>query len=88
MCARKEKCPDAEFSALYLSVQTPRDVHVDSNNLTGVPNYVCPIVVPPRGGNLWIELRDGDVVRGKINEMIEQCGNHDLAVLNHLLKAR
>ena len=46
---------------------------VDSNNLTGVPNYVYP-VVPPRGGNLWIELRDGDVVRGKISEMIGQCG--------------
>ena len=27
--AMKEKCPDAEFSALYLSVNTPRDVHVD-----------------------------------------------------------
>ena len=72
--AMKEKCPDAEFSALYLSVNTPRDVHVDSNNLTGVPNYVYPIVVPSRGGSLWIELRDGDVVRGKISEMIDQCG--------------
>ena len=43
--AMKEKCPDAEFSALYLSVNTPRDVHVDSNNL----DRGTELRVPDRG---------------------------------------
>ena len=64
-----------EFSAVYASVNTSREIHVDSNNLTGVPNHLYPLVLPGRGGDLWIELSDGDVVRGKIKEMVNQKGN-------------
>ncbi|CAE7316154.1 RE1, partial [Symbiodinium microadriaticum] len=72
--AVKEKSPEAEFSALYMSVNTSREVHADSNNLTGLPNYLYPIAVPRRGGDLWIELSDGDVVKGKIVEMVDAKG--------------
>ena len=72
--ATREKCPEAEFSAVYISVNTSRQIHVDANNLVGMPNYLYPIVMPKHGGNLWIELRDGDVVRGKIIDMLDQKG--------------
>ena len=69
--ALKEKCPEAEFSAIYVSVNTAREIHTDVNNLVGVPNYLYPIAVPHKGGELWIELSDGDVVKGKIKEMVD-----------------
>ncbi|CAE7233632.1 GIP, partial [Symbiodinium sp. CCMP2456] len=70
--ALRQRCLEAEFTALYLSVNTTREIHVDCNNLTGMQNYVYPIAMPPRGGDLWMELRDGDVVQGKIIEMMDQ----------------
>ena len=72
--AIKEKCQGAEFSAVYISVNTTKEIHVDANNLIGMPNYLYPIVMPKQGGNLWIELRDGDVVKGKIVDMVDQKG--------------
>ena len=72
--AIRERCPEAEFSAIYISVNASRELHIDANNLTGMPNYVYPLVVPKVGGHLWIELRDGDVVKGKITEMIDRQG--------------
>ena len=84
----KEKCPDAEFSALYLSVNTPRDVHMDSNNLSGIPNYIYPLAVPHRGGDLWIELSDGDVVRGKIKEMMDPSGKSHFGCVQPLTEGK
>ena len=72
--AIKEKCQGAEFSAVYISVNTTKEIHVDANNLIGMANYLYPIVMPKQGGNLWIELRDGDVVKGKIVDMVDQKG--------------
>ena len=69
-----ELCPDAEFTSLYVSVNSPRNLHMDSNNLTGKNNYLYPVVMPRRGGDLWVEIRDGDVVKGKISEMVDQRG--------------
>ena len=69
-----ELCPDAEFTSLYVSVNSPRSLHMDSNNLTGKNNYLYPVVMPRRGGDLWVEIRDGDVVKGKISEMVDQRG--------------
>eukprot|EP00439_Symbiodinium_sp_Y106_P017800 s6038_g2.t1 len=86
--AMKEKCPDAEFSALYLSVNTPRDVHMDSNNLSGIPNYIYPLAVPHRGGDLWIELSDGDVVRRKIKEMVDSSGKSHFGCVQPLTEGK
>eukprot|EP00439_Symbiodinium_sp_Y106_P050419 s505_g6.t1 len=55
--------PDAEFTSLYVSVNSQKDLHIDSNNMLGKSNYLYPVVMPRRGGDLWIELRDGDVVK-------------------------
>ncbi|CAE7609261.1 GIP [Symbiodinium sp. CCMP2456] len=68
------KCPDAEFTSLYVSVNAQKDLHTDSNNLSGKSNYLYPIVMPRRGGDLWIEISDGDIVRGKVTEMLDSRG--------------
>ena len=86
--AFKEKCPDAEFSAVYVSVNTSKDLHADSNNLTGMPNYVYPLVLPRSGGNLWIELLNGDVVRGKITEMLDVKGHPHYGCTHPLTTSR
>ncbi|CAE7208296.1 GIP [Symbiodinium sp. CCMP2456] len=81
----KGRCSEAEFTAVYISVNTTRDIHVDSNNLMGMQNYVYPLAMPSRGGNLWVELGDGDVVRGKISEMMDQQGNSRFGCVQKLV---
>ena len=68
------KCPDAEFTSLYVSVNSQKDLHIDSNNMMGKNNYLYPVAMPRRGGDLWVELSDGDVVRGKITAMEDGRG--------------
>ena len=68
------KCPDAEFTSLYVSVNSQRDLHIDSNNMMGKNNYLYPVAMPRRGGDLWVEISDGDVVRGKVTEMMDGRG--------------
>ena len=82
--ALREKAPESEFTAVYVSVNNSREVHVDSNNLAGSSNYILPIVLPRRGGDLWVELADGDVVRGKVSEMIDQKGQPRYGCLKQL----
>ena len=72
--AIREKAPEAEFTAVYVSVNSSRDVHVDSNNLMGTFNYVLPVILPRRGGDLWVELADGDIVKGKVTERVDGKG--------------
>ncbi|CAE7228639.1 RE1, partial [Symbiodinium sp. CCMP2456] len=79
------RCPEAEFSAVYVSVNTTREIHIDSNNLTGMSNYVYPLAMPSKGGGLWIELADGDVVRGKIVEMQDKKGHGHFGCVQPLL---
>ena len=68
------KSPDAEFTSLYVSVNSQKDLHIDSNNMMGKNNYLYPVAMPRRGGDLWVELSDGDVVRGKITAMEDGRG--------------
>ena len=69
-----ERVPEVEFSAIYVSVNANKEVHADYNNLNGTFNHLLPIVLPKRGGDLWMELSDGDVVRGKVSEMVDHKG--------------
>ena len=65
----KEKIPDAEYAAVFVSANNEREVHIDRNNAMGMVNHVLPLSMPRRGGELWMELRDGDVVSGKVIEL-------------------
>ena len=70
----RERVPDAEYAALFLSVNNEREVHVDRNNAVGTVNHLLPLSMPRRGGELWMELRDGDVVSGKVLELTSKEG--------------
>ncbi|CAE7207787.1 unnamed protein product [Symbiodinium sp. CCMP2592] len=69
-----DRAPDAEFAAIFVSMNNEREVHVDRNNALGAMNHLLPISVPRRGGELWMELRDGDVVSGKVIELVSGEG--------------
>ncbi|OLP78092.1 Retrovirus-related Pol polyprotein from transposon TNT 1-94 [Symbiodinium microadriaticum] len=69
-----DKAPDAEFASIYVSVNNEREMHIDRNNAMGTLNYLLPIVMPRRGGEIWQELRNGDVVHGKVLEIKAQDG--------------
>ncbi|OLP97902.1 Retrovirus-related Pol polyprotein from transposon TNT 1-94 [Symbiodinium microadriaticum] len=70
----RDRASDAEFASIYLSVNSEREVHIDRNNAMGTLNYVLPIVMPRRGGEIWQELRNGDTVSGRISELTSPDG--------------
>ena len=65
-----ELCPEAAFTSVLVSCNTSKAMHRDSNNDVHTMNYVIPISVPERGGELWVELKEGDIVQGKIEQRI------------------
>ncbi|CAE7732746.1 RE2, partial [Symbiodinium sp. CCMP2456] len=68
----RNKIPEAEFASVFVSVKNEREVHIDRNNAMGTFNYLLPLKVPKRGGEIWQELRHGDVVSGNIVELTSQ----------------
>ena len=60
--------PTATFTAILVSYNTQKPLHKDFNNDPRTYNYVTPTQVPPRGGELWVELRPGDYVKGTIEQ--------------------
>ncbi|CAE7906865.1 unnamed protein product [Symbiodinium sp. KB8] len=60
-----ELCPEAAFTSVLVSCNTSKAMHRDSNNDVHTMNYVIPISVPERGGELWVELKEGDIVQGE-----------------------
>ena len=63
-----ELCPEAAFTSVLVSCNTSKAMHRDSNNDVHTKNYVIPISVPEHGGELWVELKEGDIVQGKIEQ--------------------
>ena len=70
----QEADPDAEFAAVYLAVDGEKEIHADSHNEAGSRNYIYPLRLPRRGGDLWMELVNGDVVTNKIVELKDKKG--------------
>ena len=66
--------PEATFTSLLVSYNAPKGLHRDNNNDAHTKNYVIPVVCPTRGGELWIELKAGDVVKGRIEQ--REVGKH------------
>ena len=58
--------PEAAFTSVMVSHNTTRSMHKDSNNDRFTQNYVIPVHCPDRGGELWVEIKPGDVVNGEI----------------------
>ncbi|CAE7229842.1 RE1, partial [Symbiodinium sp. CCMP2456] len=81
-------CVQISLRGSQISVNAQKDLHIDSNNLSGKSNYLYPIVMPRRGGDLWIEISDGDVVRGKVTEMLDSRGVPHYGCVNPLEQGR
>ena len=69
-----EVCPEATFTSLLVSCNTPKAMHRDVNNDYNTMNHVLPLVVPESGGGLWIELKEGHVVCGQIEQRSATTG--------------
>ncbi|CAE7806114.1 rrp5 [Symbiodinium sp. CCMP2592] len=72
--------PTAEYTSLWLSNSTVQPVHADHHNLQGSTNVVLPLKLPPNGGDLWIELKPGDLVSGPVEERVDGKGTVELEV--------
>ncbi|OLP87747.1 Retrovirus-related Pol polyprotein from transposon TNT 1-94 [Symbiodinium microadriaticum] len=63
--------PEATFTSMLVSVNSLKPLHKDNNNDPRTHNYVIPIMVPSRGGEVWVELRQGDCVHGVIEQRLQ-----------------
>ena len=68
--------PEAVFTSVLVTCDAQKGMHRDTNNDFRTKNYVVPVVVPSRGGELWIELKPGDIVKGNIEQ--REAGNQRL----------
>ena len=71
-----EIAPEAVFTSVLVTCDAQKGMHRDTNNDFRTKNYVVPVTVPRRGGELWIELKPGDVVKGNIEQ--REVGNQRL----------
>ncbi|CAE7812024.1 unnamed protein product [Symbiodinium sp. CCMP2592] len=60
--------PEATFTAIMVARGNEKGMHRDFNNDSQAVNYVMPITVPKKGGELWVELGPGDKVSGAVIE--------------------
>ena len=63
--------PEATFTSMLVSVNSQKPLHKDNNNDPRTHNHVIPIMVPSRGGEAWVELRQGDCVHGVIEQRLQ-----------------
>ena len=67
LCALiRAACPKAVFNAISISCNCRQAPHRDSNNMPGFPNHVVPLIMPAKGGHLWVEIKQGDLVQGEM----------------------
>ncbi|CAE7944022.1 GIP [Symbiodinium sp. KB8] len=63
--------PEATFTSMLVSYNTKKHLHKDFNNDLRTSNYVIPLQVPERGGEIWTELMPGDYVKGEIEQRMQ-----------------
>ncbi|CAE7810029.1 GIP [Symbiodinium sp. CCMP2592] len=80
--------PTAEYTSLWLSNSTVQPVHADHHNLQGSTNVVIPLKLPPNGGDLWIELKPGDLVSGLVEERVDGKGRRWLGTTHKLERGK
>ena len=66
--------PEANFTAIWVARNSERGLHKDFNNDEKAVNYVLPVRLPTKGGELWVELSRGDKVKGEILERSDERG--------------
>ena len=74
--------PTATFTSVLVSYNTQKPLHKDFNNDPRTYNYVIPTQRPSSGGELWIELKPGDCIKG----VIEQRSKKDRTMYGQCLR--
>ncbi|CAE7237540.1 unnamed protein product [Symbiodinium sp. CCMP2592] len=72
------------FTAIWVARNAERGLHKDYNNDENAVNYVYPIRMPKRGGELWVELSPGDRVDGEITDRTDSQGKRRYGYLKKL----
>ena len=67
--------PEATFTAIWVARNADRGMHRDFNNDETAMNYVVPIRMPKKGGDLWVELSPGDQLVGEITARPDERGH-------------
>ena len=63
-------------------------MHADHHNLQGSTNVVLPLKLPPNGGDLWIELKSGDLASGPVEERVDGKGRCWLGTTHKLERGK
>ena len=58
--------PGAVYNAISVSSNCCQAPHRDTNNMISIPNRLVPLVMPKSGGDLWVEIRQGDELVGEV----------------------
>ena len=83
-----ESEPEATFTSLWVTRDSTKGYHKDVNNDADTNNYALPLQVPDQGGELWLELGSGDVLRGEVAERIDGKGRRHYGQLLPLIKGK
>eukprot|EP00439_Symbiodinium_sp_Y106_P028648 s3111_g3.t1 len=76
-----ESCPDATFTSVLVSCNTPKAMHRDVNNDYLTMNHVLPLVVPKEGGELFTSV----LVSCNTPKAMHRDVNNDYLTMNHVL---
>ena len=76
--------PEAEYTTLCLTNSGALPMSMNSANVAGSTTVMLPLKLPPDGGDLWVELRAGDVVHGPVEKRVESKGQEWLGTSHKL----
>ncbi|CAE7210219.1 GIP [Symbiodinium sp. CCMP2592] len=76
-----ETSPEATFTSMWVSRASNRGQHKDTNNDENTQNFVLPIKLPERGGEIWVELAAGDKVEGQVTDKYDEKGKRHFGQL-------
>ncbi|CAE7329845.1 TY5A [Symbiodinium sp. CCMP2592] len=80
--------PEATFTAIWVAKNSERGMHKDFNNDEAAVNYVMPVRMPSKGGELWVELAKGDEVRGAILQRQDEKGKAYFGQVHQLVEGQ
>ena len=58
--------PGAVCNTISVSSDCCQAPHRDTNNMISIPNRLVPLVMPKSGGDLWVEIWQGDELLGEV----------------------
>ena len=65
LCRIVREATATSFTTIMMNFNMPAPIHQDAYNQGH--NAVVPVIMPRKGGHLWIELQQGDKIEGEID---------------------